>query len=129
MYDSDKARRSGGDAALIALGLILAAVAGTVDVPTLVQLLLGVTAAGLLFWVLIGLRVNKIEPRLYYQVEFFRFWSLECFKSPSHTIVSHSELLSGNPRKDRWLSLANTKSSSAANDSVALFPPNFVASV
>ena len=53
MSDSDKNRRLGGDAALIALGFILAAVASTVDVPALVQLLLGVTAAGVLFWVLI----------------------------------------------------------------------------
>ena len=53
MSDSDKNRLLGGDAALIALGLILAAVASTVDVPALVQLLLGVTAAGVLFWVLI----------------------------------------------------------------------------
>lgn len=53
MTDSDKNRRSGGDAALIVLGLILAAVASTIDVPALVQLILGVTAAGLLLWVLI----------------------------------------------------------------------------
>ena len=53
MSDSDKNRRLDGDAALIALGLILAAVASTVDVPALVQLLLGVTAAGLLLWALI----------------------------------------------------------------------------
>ena len=53
MTDSDKNRRLGGDAALIVLGLILAAVASTLDVPALVQLLLGITAAGLLFWVLI----------------------------------------------------------------------------
>ena len=53
MPDSDKNRRLGGDAALIALGLILAAVASTVDVPALVQLLLGFTAAGLLLWALI----------------------------------------------------------------------------
>ena len=53
MTDSDKNRRLGGDAALIALGLVLAAVASTVDVPALIQLLLGITAAGLLFWVLI----------------------------------------------------------------------------
>ena len=53
MTDSDKNRRLGGDAALIVLGLILAAVASTLDVPALVQLLLGITATGLLFWRLI----------------------------------------------------------------------------
>ena len=53
MTDNDKNRRLGGDAALIALGLILAAVASTLDVPAIIQLLLGITAAGLLLWVLI----------------------------------------------------------------------------
>ena len=53
MTDCDKNRRLGGDAALIVFGLILAAVASTLDVPALVQLLLGITATGLLFWRLI----------------------------------------------------------------------------
>ena len=64
MSDSDKNRRLGGDSALIALGLILAALASTVDVPALVQLLLGVTAAGVFFWVLIRAARNKIELEL-----------------------------------------------------------------
>ena len=53
MKDYNENRRLGGNAALIALGLILAALASTLDLPALIQLLLGVAAVGLLLWVLI----------------------------------------------------------------------------
>ena len=53
MSDSDENRRLGANAAIIVLGLVLAAFANTLDITPMVQLVLGLTAAALLLWVLV----------------------------------------------------------------------------
>ena len=45
--------KPGLSAALIVIGLVLAALANTLNIASWAQLVLGVTAASLLFWVLI----------------------------------------------------------------------------
>ena len=52
MSDKNENKPLGGDAALIVVGLVIAALATTVDL-AVAQLLLGVVAAVLLLWVLI----------------------------------------------------------------------------
>ena len=53
MDEEHKNETSATNAALITIGLVLAGLANTIDLPAPPQLLLGVTAVGVLLWVVV----------------------------------------------------------------------------
>ena len=53
MDEEHRIETSAINAALITIGLVLAGLANTIDLPAPAQLLLGVTAVGVLLWVVV----------------------------------------------------------------------------